>query len=175
MSQEGDAPATEKKEKKSSPVMLIAVVAALMLIEGVVVYVLVGMTSASGASASELELVEGSDADAQLAEIPLLTERFQNRSTGRVWLWETEIVLKVQQKNTERVSATLERNKAEIREGIAKLIGSATDRQLAEPGRQTMDRRLTAYVNEIFGSDGEGNPRVSDVLLPTLHGHPADF
>jgi len=169
---ESEAP---KQQKKKGGLVVVGGVVALMILEAVAVYVLVGMTGAASTSAAELALSEGVPDGERQVELELVKERFQNRSTGRVWLWETEIVLKVREKNLPRVESIIERRRAEIREGISKIIGSAMDRQLSEPGRQTMDRQITAYLNDVFGTTGEGEPRIDDVLLPTLQGHPADF
>lgn len=166
----------QQPEKKKSPIMLFAIVGGLMVAEAIGVYLLVKMTSAAPSTAAELELEGGSeDDDERIVEIPLLHERFQNRSTGRVWLWETEVVLKVRNRNVELINRQLERRAAEVKEGVAKIVGRALDRQLAEPGRETIDRQLTAYCNDIFGLDADGMPRIEDVLIPTLHGAPADF
>jgi len=165
----GEAPA-----KKKPPIMMIGIVAGVMLVEAVGVYLLVGMTSAAGARAST-ELVDGkADPAEQIVEIEMIKDKFQNRTTGRVWQWQIEVFLKVRQKNVEHVTGTLTTRKAELKEGVSKIISSALDRHLAEPGRNTIDRQLTAYVNEMFGLDAEGTPRVEDVLIPALSGTPAD-
>ncbi|MAY73924.1 MAG: hypothetical protein CMJ31_04220 [Phycisphaerae bacterium] len=166
--------AAPEEPKKKSPIVVIGAVAALMLIEAVGVYVLVGMTTASDSYADEIELGE-TDPDEQISEVKMIHDRFQNRTTGRVWQWEAEIVLKVRQKHLERVNRILETRASEIKEGIGKIIASALDRQLSEPGRTTIDRQVTAYVDELFGHDAEGVSRVDDVLIPTLTGNPADF
>lgn len=163
-------------EKKKSPIMLFGVVGALMVAEAVGVYILVGMTSAPATQAAQVELLPGELDDAEkVIEVELVNESYHNRSTGRPYLWQTEIVLQVRQKNVEWVNALIGQRKAEIRENIAKIIGGALDRHLSEPGRQTIDRQITSYVNGMFGTDGTGADRVHDVLIPTLHGNLADF
>lgn len=174
MAENAEATAEAGPAKKQLPIMAIGIVAALMLIEAVGVYLLVGMTSASGAGAAELEVTEA-DPGEQIVEVAMVKDRFQNRTTGRVWEWQAEVVLKVRQKNSELVTGMLEQRKAELKEGVGKIFAAALDRHLSDPGRTAIDRQVTVYVNEVFGTDEEGVPRIEDVLIPTLSGKPADF
>lgn len=169
----------EKKEggadsgaKKKPPIIMLAVVAILMLAEAGVVYVVASMTSGgSNVAAAELEgeVAEGDE----LVEVELIADQFQNTQSGRVWEWQTEIYLKVRKKNLEGprgVTATLESRNAEIKEGIALIFRRAQHKHLQEPGLQTISRQVTAYVNEVFGKDADGLPRVERVVIPVCKG-----
>jgi len=107
-------------------------------------------------------------------EIELMKGQFQNMSTGRVWEWRAEIFLRVRQKNVAEIESIMERDKALIQEGISKIFGRAQDRHLREPGRETMTRQITTYLNEIFGVDADEFPLIDRVLIPELKGFPAD-
>ena len=151
---------------------MLAVVAVLMIVEAGAVFLVVSMTGGgSTASAAELE-GELTDQD-ELTEVLLVEEQFQNTQSGRVWEWQTEIHLKVRQKNLDGprgVNPTLERRKAEIKEGISLIFRRAQHKHLQEPGLQTISRQVTAYVNEVFGVDAEGQPRVERVVIPVCKG-----
>ena len=163
-----------EEPKKKSPLILFGVVGVMMLAEALGVYVLVSM---GGPSSSQAEpgLVDEVDEAELLTEVPLVEDRFINISTGRVWQWQATIVLQVKNKNLERVQAEKDKREAEIKEGIAEIIASAIDRQLREPGRETIKRQLTAYVNEVFGTDSEGEPRVEKVIISRWLPSPLDF
>jgi len=159
---------------KGGGMKMVVVVAAIMLIEAIGVYFLVSsMGGPSAVDASELEMLEGTGEDAPV-EIALIKDQFQNMSTGHVWEWRTEIVLRVKQKNVAYIERIMERDSALIREGVALIFRQAQDRHLREPGLETITRQLTTYLNEVFGSDAEGLPRVDRVIIPESKGFRAD-
>lgn len=166
--------ATETDTKKKSPLVLFGVVGVLMLLEAVGVYALVTLTSPNSTSAM-IDLENSVDEASRLTEILLVEDRFINISTGRVWQWQATIYLKVASRNLERVQSDMEKRQAEIKQGVAEIIAAAQDRHLREPGRETVKRQLTAYVNEVFGNDGEGAPRVASVVISRWLPSPMDF
>src|SRR5262245_26610116 len=85
--------------KGKSPIKIIAIVGAMMLAEAGGVYVLVGMSGACAQTANAEIKGEAQAELAQPVEIELVDEKFQNMQTGRVWIWDTQIVLKVKKKN----------------------------------------------------------------------------
>lgn len=181
MAEEAQKPAEgaeggEKPAKKKPPIKTIAIVAVIMVIEAVAVFMVVGMTSKKPAEAEAKELhgAEKEDHDAQV-EIPLVEEKFQNMSTGRVWVWDTALVLKVKKKHEEFVAEQLEIRAAEIKEGVALIFRRAQHSHLKEPGLETLNRQLLAYLNNVLGPDAEGLNRVERVLIPKCKGFPADF
>jgi len=163
-----------ESESKGGGLKLVVIVAAIMLIEAVGVYMLVTtMTGPSSVDASELEMLEGTGEDAPV-EIALIQDQFQNMSTGHVWEWRTEIVLRVKQKNVPYIERIMARDSALIREGVALIFRQAQDRHLREPGLETITRQLTTYLNEVFGTDAEGLPRIERVIIPESKGFRAD-
>lgn len=172
---EGGAEAATAPKKKS-PVKAIAIVGVLMLLEAVGVFVVVGMTSKKPAEAEAKGLAGHAEADKEAqVEIPLIEDKFQNLSTGRVWVWDSSVVLKVKKKNEEFVTEQLEARAAEVREGISMIFRRAQHSQLKEPGLETVNRQLLAYVNKTLGADADGLNRVERILIPKCKGFPADF
>lgn len=166
-----ETPAKGGSGKKS-----VIIIAALMLIEAAVVFAVVSVFAGgpSSASASDLAGTGEEDLDAPI-EIQLLEARFQNMSTGRVWGWKTTIFIKVRQKNVDKVQAMMERDNAEIQQGISLIFRRAEDRQLREPDYATLTRQLNAYVHELFGEDADGAPLVDRVIITELRGAPEDI
>lgn len=164
----------ESAPKKSGGLKSIIIVAALMLLEGGGVFFLVSsMGGPKGVAASELEGLEDTGEEAPV-EIKLVEERFQNMQTGRVWEWRVQIYLRVRQKNVAEITKVQERDEASIKEGVATIFRRAQDRHLREPGLETITRQLTAYLNEVFGLDADGLPRIDRVIVPECKGFPAD-
>ncbi len=164
----------ETAPKKSGGLKTIIIVGALMLAEGGAVFFLVSsMGGPTGVAASELEGLEGTGEEAPV-EIKLVEDRFQNMQTGRVWEWSVQIYLRARQKNVGEITRIQERDEASIREGVATIFRRAQDRHLREPGLETLTRQLTAYLNEVFGLDADGLPRIDRVIIPECKGFPAD-
>lgn len=167
------APAAGSESKSSKLPLLI--VAALMLMEGVLVYVGVGiLSSGPSESAAEIQGLDELDREQQV-EVLLSEERFQNMQSGRVWGWQAEIWLKVRQLNQPQVQTIMERDAAEIKEGIALIFRRAEDRNLREPGLETLSRQITTFVHKVFGVDGEDEPLVERVIIAKLKGNPEDI
>lgn len=173
--EETKAEATEEDSpKKGGGLKVMVIVAVLMLAEAGGLFVLIkGMGGPSAADASQLEGLEGTGEEAPV-EIMLVEDRFQNMQTGRVWEWRTQIYLRIRQKNISEINRVMERDAASIKEGISMIFSRAQDRHLREPGRETLIRQLTTYLNEVFGLDADGLPRIDRVIIPELKGFPAD-
>tara|TARA_R110002072_G_scaffold42064_19_gene118465 strand:+ start:48302 stop:48841 length:540 start_codon:yes stop_codon:yes gene_type:complete len=178
MADEDKAPETTEEgaegSKSKGGLKTIIIVAAMMLIEGAGVFFLVSsMGGPAGVEATELQSLEGTGEEAPV-EIELVTDRFQNMQTGRVWEWRVSIFLKIRQKNVAQIAAIQERDAASIKEGVAMIFRRAHDRHLREPGLETVTRQLTTYLNEVFGLDADGMPRIDRVIIPECKGFPAD-
>jgi hypothetical protein len=175
-------PKAEKKEKEREPAepaaapkprppfKMIGIVAGIMLLEAAGVYVLVGMTGPRAQTA--VAEIKGHDQaeQAQAVEIELVDDKFQNMQTGRVWIWDTQIVLKVKKKNQQIVELALAQRASEIKEGVAQIMRRAQHSHLREPELTTLNRQLTAYLDKTFGPDADGNSRVERVLIPKCKG-----
>ncbi|MCC6425366.1 MAG: flagellar basal body-associated FliL family protein [Phycisphaerales bacterium] len=174
-SAEATAAGAEAPAKKKSPIMTIAIVAVVMILEAVGIFAVVGMTGrgAGDAAAAGLEHEGHDDAD-DLVELPLVSDRFQNLQTGKTWIWNVEIVLSVKKKNEAAVTQAVQAKSAEILEGVSMIFSRAQLSQLKEPGRQTINRQIIAYINRIVGPDAEDHPRIDRILFPKFVGFEAD-
>lgn len=165
------APAPAKK----SPVVTIGIVGALMVVEAAAVYLVMSATGPKPAEATDVHIEgEGSHDTEATVELPLMEEKFQNLQTGRVWIWDTEVFLKVKAKNEEYVAAQLESRQAEIKEGISMIFRKAQHANLKEPGLETLNRQIGTYISHVLGKDAEGHERFERVVIPKCKGFPAD-
>ncbi|MBX3409324.1 MAG: hypothetical protein KF859_05505 [Phycisphaeraceae bacterium] len=164
---------TPSAPKAGSPIKLIAIIATIMLVEGGVVYFF--MLKSGPQAVHAVEVVASNEPDPEESiEIPLIAEKFQNMQTGRVWVWDTQIVIKVKRRNEAFVKRQLENRSAEVAEGVAMIFRRAQHAQLREPGLETINRQLNALLTDMLGKDTENKPRVDRVLLPKCKGFPAD-
>lgn len=167
---EGEAP-----KEKSGKIGLKTIVLVAALLGGEAAVVGVAMTMWAGPGEVQAEIVETDDAGAEnISELLIVSDRFPNHQSGKIWLWDTEIQIQVKQKNMEYVERILEERNAEIKTGISTLWRNAHHRYLTEPNLETMTRQLDEYLNTVFGEDANGDPRVYKVLIPRCVGMPTD-
>ncbi len=153
---------------------LIAVILGIMLAEAGAVIGFLSLTGPSRSDAAEpADLAV--DASEQTQEIRVVSERFQNLQSGRVWQWEIELWLKVKAKNAEQVQKRLEAHQAEIQQAINNIISRSQHAHLKEPGHETLTRQLTRTMEQFMTPEGEQAPLFEKVLLPKVRGNPTDF
>ncbi|MCB9848443.1 MAG: hypothetical protein H6814_08525 [Phycisphaeraceae bacterium] len=166
---------TDGSKEKSGKIGLktIVLVVGLLGVEAAVVGV--AMTMWAGPGEVQAEIVTTDDAAAEnVHELMIVSDRFPNHQSGKIWLWDTEIQIQVKQKNLDYVQRVLEERNAEIKTGISTLWRNAHHRHLTEPNLETMTRQLTEYLSSVFGEDADGQPRVYKVLIPRCVGLPGD-
>ena len=100
---EAEAPKQEESaeapKKGGLPVKTIGIVAGMLVVEAVLIVAALSMFGKpSDVKAVDVEHAEHDDS-ATLVEIPLINERFTNGSSGRVWLWDTEIIIQSKKKH----------------------------------------------------------------------------
>jgi flagellar basal body-associated protein FliL len=166
----GTTPAESTPAKKKPPIKVIGIVAAIMAAEAGALFVVVGKTGAKPAAASaEIHGAEEAQAK-QTVEIELLDDKFQNMQTGKVWLWDIQIVLKVKQKQQEYLNAELEKRASEIKEGMSQIMRRAQHNQLSEPELTILNHQIHAFLDRALGVDPEGKSRIERVLIPKCRG-----
>jgi len=167
--------ADSEGSKKGLPIKTIAIVAALLVAEAAIV---VGVISMWG-QPSEVRAQGLADPETasgeQLTEVLIVNDKFPNHHTGRVFLWEAEVQIKVRRKHLDYVKSVVEDRAAEIKTNVAKIFRSAHHNHLKEPQLETLTRRLEEMLRDVFGEDADGEERVVEVLIPKCVGFPADF
>jgi len=160
-----------KPAKGGPSAKMLAVILAIMAVEGVGIFLFVTMLSSTPQDAAAELVSDEADPEA-LVEVLLTEEQYQNMTSNQVWIWETEIYLKVRRKNQDFVQDQLEQRSAEIQEGITQIFRRARLTELREPDFRTGSRQLTALINDVFGTDADGLPRVERIVIAKLRGFP---
>jgi len=186
------------------PVKTVAIVVVMLVVEAVAV---LGAVMVLG-KPSEVQAVELHDGEAdegdRLVELRVVSEKFTNNSSGRVWIWDTEVVLVTRMKyagaeqagegqdggdghggggegshdahaGVQTLRSELFARRAQVRTGIGAIMSSAQHSYFTEPGRETLSRQMLEYLRTIFGPDAEGHERIDKVLIPKCLGFPADY
>ena len=163
--------------KKGLPLKTIIIVAVLMLVEGVGVFFVLGALGGPKTSKADTKELVHDDTEeiGEVRVLPKEDEKFQNLSSGQVWVWNVSVFVRVKNKNSERVETSLEGHRAEIKEGISQIVGRAQTTQLKEPERQSLKRQIAALLDKVIGQDADGKPLIEGLLIPTCSGYPANF
>lgn len=173
-----EAPKDEAKPAKKGglPIKTIGIIGVIMAVEAAALFVVLG--GLGGPKKSEAAVdpkhVEH-DETQEVQEIEIVSEKFQNMTTGKVWVWDVSIFVQVKQKNAERVEKVLEQRGAEIKEGLSQIVSRAQHAQLKEPERQSLNRQFSAFLEKVIGMDADNKPLIDRVLIPKCRGFPADF
>lgn len=183
--------------KKGLPVKTIAAVLVMLVVEaGVILGAVMMFGKPSEVRGVGIEQAKSDEGDV-LVEIPVLKEKFANNASGRVWVWDTEIVIVSKAKHAGpepsadakddtakdakkgphvlTVREELRSRMAQVRTGIGAIFSSAQHSYFTEPGRETLSRQVLEYLRAVFGQDAEGNERIQGVLIPKCLGFPADY
>lgn len=201
MSDQDDQKANGDKGKNGLPTKTIAIVLVMLVAEAVIVLGAVTMlgkpSEVQGVGLEEGHHIEGD----RLLEIPIVREKFTNNSSGRVWIWDAEIVVVAKLKHAgpapvkggdddghggggdgeddhghgPTLRSELAARRAEVRTGIGAIWSGAQHSYFTEPGRETLSRQVLEYLRNLFGQDAEGDERIHAVLIPKCLGFPADY
>lgn len=156
--------------KKKPPIKTIGLVLGVMVLEGAAIFMLVGKTGAAPAvAAAEVHGHEEAE-KRQTVELDLIDEKFQNMQTGKTWIWDVQIVLKVKQKHEELITEQLEKRASEMKEGLAQIFRRAQHSHLCEPELTTLNRQVHAFMDRAIGLDADGNSRIERILIPKCRG-----
>ncbi len=162
-----EAPPQDAVKKKRIPTTLV-IVAAVAIVEGIGFYAAAKL-SGSGPEASYGEpgehYVQGENptAEPDSAEVVLL-EKFKapNTKSGRLYIYDLNIVIKVPAHEKERIEAVVAERKGEISDIVARIVRSADPRVLAEDELKTLRMQVQHALTPILGDED----LVERVLIP---------
>ncbi len=154
----------DEAPQKGLPLIPIIAVGAVLLIEAVLI---VGLFMFSGgpepATASAGEPDEMAEMEMR-AEIMVVKGKFQNTTSGRNLMYDTEIFIAVKKKHQERVEEQVESMKASIRRDITTIFRRANPAQLREQELATLTRQVRAVLDTRLGDV----PEESDAVVKPM-------
>ncbi len=96
-------------------------------------------------------------------EIPLLAKvRAPNDRSGRLFMYDFDLTIKVQSRNKDKVSELVEMRAGEISDKVAQIVRAAEPAVLNEPDLKTLRMQLHRTLGEIAGD----HELVLEVLIP---------
>jgi flagellar basal body-associated protein FliL len=160
------APAAPAAEEKSAPgkkggMKMIVAAALVVLLEVGTVMVTVKMSAGPRQVLAEPPATATAAAVEKDAEVKLVEAKLSNSQSGRLWLYDMQVVAKVSEKNKEKTTALFAEHESEIRDRIRTIIASSDPKSLAEPGLETIRRQIAYQLEHDIGKD-----LVKEVLIP---------
>ena len=156
------APAEDKTTpgKKGGMKMMVAAVVVVLLEVGTV-----GLTMkmASGPKPAMAEQPTAATAAVveKDTEVKLVDTKLPNTQSGKLWLYDMQVVAKVSEKQKEKVTALLAERESQIRDRIRTIVASSDPKSLAEPGLETLRRQIAYQLEQDLGKE-----LIKEVLIP---------
>ena len=104
-------------------------------------------------------------------ELPVASVRVPNNNGARTMLYSVKVAARVAFKEKEDVRQFLERRKNTLEDVISRVIRSAEERHLAEPGLETLKRQVRFELNALIGDEH----KIEQVLIPECMPIPAGY
>ena len=165
----------EGQGKKKLPLKTIIILAAVFVIEGVIiatVFMVAGQPADVKADPAMEDL-------AAMAELPMeelvVSEKFPNTKRGRTYVYDTEVYIVVRQKYQSEVRGQLDSMAAQISADIRTVVSRAEPNHLLEPTLATIKRQIKAALDERIGRDEDGQSRVEQVVITKFTQFRADL
>ncbi|MEQ9453288.1 MAG: hypothetical protein RLN76_01680 [Phycisphaeraceae bacterium] len=157
----------QETPKKGLPIKTLIAVAAVLVIEAVVIIGVFWFNS--GPQTVEAD-IRAADA-AAMAELPtevlVISEKFQNTRTGRAYLYDTEVYVVIKARDVGIIEDKIDTFRAQIGTALATIFRRAEPSFLLEPDLSTLRRQIHAALDERFGNDEEtGKSYIQQVLIP---------
>lgn len=146
--------------------LTIAVVAGIMLIEGVVVFLAVRMTAETPDQAAAAELVTDPSQllDIMDAELPLVDCDAINRKSGQSIVVHISLSVRVSADDQEYAAKLVEKRQSTVKDRVQMILRSADPQHLNEPNLDTLKRQIQFELDKIF----EDNELVLEVLITQI-------
>jgi len=168
----GDAPSAGSP--KSRRMLTVVIAAALVLGEGLGIFIITRMlyyqpkAAAAGELTPEQQALRAAEDQVELA-LPEI-DAF-NKREGRLYLYNIEVTLLVPKNRAEEIQKILDMRKSTIMDRFNTVIRGADNKYLNEPGLDTLRRQFQFELNKILGDDHI----VQDLLIPRFYQSPADL
>jgi flagellar basal body-associated protein FliL len=157
------APTAEERgapRKRGGMRMLVAAVVVVLLEAGTVA-VTVKMSAGPRPAIADPPVAATAEAVVKDTEVKLVEAKLYNSQSGKLWLYDMQVVAKVSEKNREKVTELFAEHESEIRDRIRTIIASSDPKSLAEPGLETIRRQIAYQLDQDIGKE-----LVKEVLIP---------
>lgn len=163
--------AAPPKKKKSMATM--GIFGGVMVVEGLAIFF--GMKllgSEPDPTVGMMETLQTTTAPFEESkEIEVAHVRVQNANGARTILYSVTIIARVRRENEEMLREFLDNRKATLNDAISRIIRSADEKHLAEPGLETLKRQVRFELSNLLGDDTV----IEQILIPEFTPLPTGF
>ena len=173
MAEETTSP--EQAPKKKLPIKTLAIIAGVLLLEMATAFGVYMM--AGGANGSDAAVPPGfvlPDHSNDLVEELVIEDRFANSKQGPVFMYDTQIYIKVKLKFQPKVQELLKSMNASITADVATIFRRAEPSYMHEDALQTLTRQIKEVLDQRL-LDDEKKSMVEAVMITRCHEYRADF
>jgi flagellar basal body-associated protein FliL len=165
-----DAPSGGAKRKK--PIVIIGVFGAVMVVEGLAIFLCMKFL---GSDPDPTQGLQGLQPTTQpwkeSQELEVAALRVLNSNGPRTLLYNVRVVVRVHHSNQKKMEDFLKNRSSTIEDAMSRVVRSAEERHLAEPGLETLRRQLLYELNSLLGDD----TIIEQVLIPGFTPLPTGF
>jgi len=171
------APAKSDVEAASSAgrrgkLLTFAVFGGVMVVEGLCIFLCMKLMGASPDPTVGMEgLTPTTRPWEEIHELPVAQVRVPNSNGARTTLYSVKVVVQVHHSEKQKVQEFLDNRKSTIEDVISRVIRSADERHLAEPGLDTLKRQVRYELSSLIGDE----KIVRSVLIPECTPLPTGF
>lgn len=168
----GEDATPEKPRKKSMGT--IGIFGGVMLVEGLALFFAMKWffgTDADPTMGMMEELTVTTQPFAESKELELAHVRVQNDQGDRTILYSVTVTVRIHHDNEQMVCDFMKNRSATINDVISRIIRSAKPEHLAEPGLETLKRKVGFEMGSLLGDDTV----IEQVLIPEFTPLPTGF
>jgi flagellar basal body-associated protein FliL len=170
-----DAPPADPKaapEGKRGKTLTFAVFGGVMLVEGLAIFMCMKLLGHEPDPTVGMEgLAPTTKPWEESSELPVVQVRVPNNNGARPLLYSVKVVVQVHHGDKQKVQEFLENRKSTIEDTIGRVIRSADEKHLAEPGMETLKRQVRYELSSLIGDE----KIIERVLIPECVPLPAGF
>jgi len=157
--------------KKKFPMKLLMAGMAVVVLEVATVGVTAMMTGGpKRAQAADVPATAPAAAVEKDVELAIIDAKLPNNMDGKLYLFDLQVVAKVDEKQQKKVEDLLKERAAAIKDRIRTIIASSDRKSLSEPGLETLRRQVLYQLEQDLGKD-----LIKELLIPKCTPYRAEF
>jgi flagellar basal body-associated protein FliL len=165
-----EAAPAEAAPKKSGKMKMIAVAATVLLLEGGTVGLTMIMAGGPKRVVADVPTPAKAEVVEKDVEVEIIKDKLPNNLRGHLFLYDLQVVAKVDEKNKVKVTELFAERKAEISDRIRTIIASSDPKSLEEPGLETLRRQIGYQLEQDLGKS-----LLKELLIPKCTPFRAEF
>lgn len=170
---ESEAPVVTASTAKSGRMLTFGIFGGLMILEGVGIFLCMKFLGSDPDPTVGMDqgLTPTTRPWEESQEISVAKVRVPNTSGSRTMLYNVRVAVRVHFNNVERVQKFFERRASTVEDTISRVIRSADERHLNEPGMESLKRQIRYELSSLLGDD----TLIEQVLIPACMPMPTGY